>query len=76
MQAASAAAKNANTQTGADVTLHILENGSTWLVNWPLVSNSLPPRNPNDDEEEKDEEEDEENEDQEEESPVVREPDE
>ena len=52
---------------------HIPEYVSTWLINWTLVSNALPPRNPNDDEEE--DEEDEEDEDQDEEPPVVREPD-
>jgi hypothetical protein len=53
---------------------HIPENGYTWLGNWTLVSNSLPPRNPNDGDEE--DEEDEEDEDQDEEPPVIREPDE
>jgi len=55
---------------------HIPENGYTWLrSSWTLVSNSLPPRNPNDGDEEEDEE-DEEDEDQDEEPPVIREPDE
>jgi hypothetical protein len=56
---------------------HIPENVSTWLVNWTLVSNSPPPRDPNDDddEEEDEDEEDEEDEDQDKEPPVVREPD-
>jgi hypothetical protein len=43
------------------------------LVNWTLVRNSPPPRDPNDDDED---EEDEEDEDQDEEPAVVREPDE
>ena len=61
------------------MTPHIPENVSTWLVNWTLVSNSPPPRDPNDDdddEEQEDEDEDEEDEDQDKEPPVVREPDE
>jgi hypothetical protein len=61
------------------MTPHIPENVSTWLVNWTLVSNSPPPRDPNDDDDDDDEEqedEDEEDEDQDKEPPVVREPDE
>ena len=62
------------------MTPHIPENVSTRLVNWTLVSNSPPPRDPNDDddddEEQEDEDEDEEDEDQDKEPPVVREPDE
>ena len=46
---------------------------STWLVNWDLVRNSAPPRDPDDDDED---EEDEEDEDPDEEPAVVREPDE
>jgi hypothetical protein len=57
------------------MTPRIPENVSTWLVNWILVSNSPPPRDPNDDDDDEDEE-DEEDEDQDEEPPVVREPDE
>jgi hypothetical protein len=57
------------------MTPRIPENVSTWLVNWTLVSNSPPPRDPNDDDDDEDEE-DEEDEDQDEEPPVVREPDE
>jgi hypothetical protein len=45
------------------------------LVNWTLVSNSPPPRDPNDYDDDEDEE-DEEDEDQDEEPPVVRELDE
>jgi hypothetical protein len=56
------------------MTPHIPENVSTWLVNWTLVPNSPPRRDPNDDEEE--DEEDEEDEDQDKEPPVVREPEE
>ena len=60
------------------MTPHIPANVSSWLVNWRLVSNSPPPRDPNDDdeEEEEEEEEDEEDEDQDKEPPLVREPDE
>ena len=58
------------------MTPHILENVSTWLVNWALVSNLPPPRDPNDDDDEEEGEEDEEDEDQDKEPPVVREPDE
>ena len=57
----------------------ILENISTWLVDWSLVTimgNTTLPRDPNDDDDEDEGEEDEENEDQDEELPVVREPDE
>ena len=68
-----------DTQTGGDMTPHIRENISTWLVDWSLVTimgNTPPPRDPNDDDDEDEGEEDEENEDQDEELPVVREPDE
>jgi hypothetical protein len=58
------------------MTSHILENVCTWLVNWTLVSNLPPPRDPNDDDDEEEGEEDEEDEDQDKEPPVVREPDE
>jgi hypothetical protein len=58
------------------MTPHITENRSTWLVNCTVVSNSLPPRTPNDDEDEQEDEEDEKDEDQDEELPVIREPDE
>ena len=59
------------------MTPHIPENVSTWLVNWTPVSNSPPPRDPNDDDDdEEQEDEDEEDEDQDKEPPVVREPDE
>jgi hypothetical protein len=67
-----------DTQTGGDMTPHIRENISTWLVDWSLVivMGNTPPRDPNDDDDEDEGEEDEENEDQDEELPVVREPDE
>jgi hypothetical protein len=58
------------------MTPRIPENVSTWLVNWTLVSNSPPPRDPNDDDDDDEDEEDEEDKDQDEEPPVVREPDE
>ena len=53
----------------------ILENISTWLVDWSLVTimgNTTPPRDPNDDDDE--EEEAERDEDEEEEPAVIREP--
>jgi hypothetical protein len=53
------------------------ENVPTWSIDGSLVtiiSDMLPPRDPNDDDDE--DEEDEENEDEEEEPAVVREPDE
>src|SRR5262249_46760385 len=52
----------------------ILENISTWLVDWSLVTimgNTTPPRDPNDDDDE--EEEAEKDEDEEEEPAVIRE---
>jgi len=58
------------------MTPHILENVSTWSVNWALVSYLPSPRDPNDDDDEEEGEEDEEDEDQDKEPPVVREPDE
>jgi hypothetical protein len=65
-----------------------IENVSTWLVDWSLVTiidNTLPPRDPNDDDNEDDEdderhnerhdEDDEDDEDEEEDGPaVIREP--
>jgi hypothetical protein len=57
------------------MTLRIPEDVSTWLVDWTLIRNSPPPRDPNDDDDNEDEE-NEEDEDQDEEPPVVREPDE
>jgi len=71
------------------MTLNILENISTWLVDWSLVTimgNTTPPREPNDendeddkdDKDDKDDDEDDENDDDErqDEPAVVREPDE
>jgi hypothetical protein len=57
------------------MTPRIPENVATWLVNWSLVSDTPPPRDPNDDDDDEDEE-DEEDEDRHEEPAVVREPDE
>jgi hypothetical protein len=59
------------------MTPNILENISTWLVDWSLVTimgNTTPPRDPNDDDDE--DEEDEAEEGRHEEPAVVREPDE
>jgi len=52
----------------------ILENISTWLVDWSLVTimGNTPPRDPNDDDDE--EEEAERDEDEEEQPAVIREP--
>ena len=71
------------------MTPNILENISTWLVDWSLVTimgNTTPPRDPNDEDDEddednkddKDDDEDDENDDDErhDEPAVVREPDE
>jgi hypothetical protein len=59
-------------QQGADMTPHLPENVvSTWLVT--NIGNTMPPREPNDDEEDDDEDEDDENEPDE--PAVVREPD-
>jgi hypothetical protein len=60
------------------MTPNILENISTRLVDWSLVTimgNTTPPRDPNDDDDDEDED-DEEDEDQPNEPAVVREPDE
>ena len=57
------------------MTAHIPEEFSTRLIGWNafvLVGNTMPPRDPNEDEDDEDEEE----EDRTEEPPVVREPDE
>ena len=60
------------------MTPNILENISTWLVDWSLVTimdNTTPPRDPNDENDEDDE--DDENDDERQDEPaVVREPDE
>jgi hypothetical protein len=60
------------------MTPHIPEGFSTRLIDWsPLVimGNTMPPRDPDEDEEDEDEQ-DEEEEDRADEPPVVREPDE
>jgi hypothetical protein len=65
-------------QTGADMTPRIPENISTWLVDWSLVAigdDTMPPRDPNDDDEDHDDDEDEDDENQADEPAVVREPD-
>lgn len=56
----------------------IPENVSTCLVDWRLVTlmdNTMPPRDPNDDDEDHDDDEDEDDENQADEPAVVREPD-
>jgi hypothetical protein len=62
------------------MTPHIPEELSTRLIDWSpfvIMSNTMLPRDPDEDEEEEDEEEeDEEEEDRPDEPPVVREPDE
>ena len=60
------------------MTSRIPENSSTWLVDWSLVTimvNTMPPRDPNDDDEDHDDDEDEDDENQADEPAVVREPD-
>jgi hypothetical protein len=62
-----------DTQTGGNMTPNILENISTWLVDWSLVTimgDTTPPRDPNDendedDEDDKDDKDDEDDEDDE-----------
>jgi hypothetical protein len=59
------------------MTQHIPEEFSTGLIDWSpfvIMGNTMPPRDPDEDEE--DEDEDEEDEDLADEPPVVREPDE
>jgi hypothetical protein len=62
------------------MTPHIPEEFSTRLIDWNpfvIMGNTMPPRDPDEDEEDEDEEEeDEEEEDRTDEPPVVREPDE
>ena len=56
---------------------HITEEFSTKLIDWRpfvIMGNTMPPRDPDEDEEDEDEEE--EDEDRADETPVVREPDE
>ena len=58
---------------------HIPEEFSTRLLDWSLfviMGNTMPPRDPDEDEEDEDKEEDDEEEDRADEPPVVREPDE
>jgi hypothetical protein len=69
---------NVATPTGADITTRILENVSTWLVDWSIVTimgNTMPPRDPNDYDDEEEEGEDAEPDDDLQPA-VVREPDE
>jgi hypothetical protein len=61
------------------MTPRIPEEFSTRLIDWSpsvIMGNTMPPRDPNEDEEDEDEEEDDEKEDRADEPPVVREPDE
>ena len=55
------------------MTPHIPEEFSTKLIDWMIMGNTMPPRDPDEDEE--DEDEDEEEEDRADEPPIVREPD-
>ena len=57
---------------------HIPEEFSTRLIDWSLfviIGNTVPPRDPDEDEEDEDKEKDDEEEDRADEPPVVREPD-
>ncbi|SHI07622.1 hypothetical protein [Bradyrhizobium erythrophlei] len=61
------------------MTAHILEDLSTRLMDrrpFVIMGNTMPPRDPDEDEEGEDEEEDDEEEDRADEPPVVRDPDE
>ena len=61
------------------MTPDIPEEFSTRLIDWSpfvILGNTMPPRDPDEDEEDEDEEGDDEEEDRADESPVVREPDE
>jgi len=61
------------------MTPHIPEEFSTRLIGWSpfvIVGNTMPPRDPNEDEEDEVEEDEDEEEDGADEPPVVREPDE
>jgi hypothetical protein len=60
------------------MTPRITEEFSTFLVDYSLfiLSEEIPPREPNDDDDDEDEDEDEEDEDRSDELPIVREPDE
>jgi hypothetical protein len=52
------------------MTPHIPEEFSTRLIDWRIMGNTMPPRDPDEDEEDEDEE------DRADEPPIVREPDE
>ena len=71
--------KGRNPRTN-NMTPHIPEEFSTKLIDWSpfvIMGNTMPPRDPDEDEEDEDEdEEDEDEEDRADEPPVVREPDE
>lgn len=59
------------------MTPHIPEELSTRLIDWRpfvIMGNTMPPRDPDEDEEDEDEEEDDEEENRADEPPVVREP--
>ena len=61
------------------MTPHISEEFSTRLIDWSpfvIMGNTMPPRDPDEDEEDKDEDEEDEEENRADEPPVVREPDE
>ena len=62
------------------MTPNILENISTWLVDWSLITimdNTTPPRDPNDENDENDEDDENDDDDERQDEPaVVREPDE
>ena len=61
------------------MTPHIPEEFSTRLIDWSpfvIMGNTMPPRDPDEDDEAEDEEEGDEEEDRADEPPVVREPDE
>jgi hypothetical protein len=69
-----------STPEGNNMTPHIPEEFSTRLIDWSpfvIVGNTMPPRDPDEDEEDENEEdEDEEEDDRADEPPIVREPDE
>jgi hypothetical protein len=65
-------------QKETDMTLHIPESFSAWLVDWGLVTimgNAMPPRDPYDDDDDDDEDEEDEKK-KDDEPAVIREPDE
>lgn len=64
---------------GADMTAHIHENVSTWLVDGSIVSvmdNTVPPRDPSDDDDDDEDEDEDAEPDDDREPAVIREPDE